>query len=288
MPVKKFVAASAALLVSTASLAQSTGSLIYGPYSVPVPIPSIVLLAMSIAMAFVGYRTLRRQARQQLLGALLLTGGLSLGAISGLGVQDSIAVQSSIQLDNPQGGTVEIPIPGSGFTNSAGISLRIESVTPPPSCVTTAPSNECVAGLVLADGESCSTQYKDCADGISTLVTYTFDNVTFDDGGTLTGSFVFNPDIVQYTSLSITTSGVGNRFFQNGFTYSTAGLQNGTNARILLLKSDNGNPFPATLQIDFSPPLGSSGPVLVNLGGVEYSGAAETRSIAGGTATGIH
>ena len=54
-------------------------------------------------------------------------------------------------------------------------------------------------------------------------LTWTINNATFDDGGTLAGSFVFNADTNIYSSFNIRTAGPGsNPTFFPPFTYSPA------------------------------------------------------------------
>ncbi|EED35397.1 conserved hypothetical protein [Luminiphilus syltensis NOR5-1B] len=157
------------------AIAQTTGTLTYGPSAgaggsgatpaEPVPIPSLFLLPLAVALAFFGYRALRKQGGRQLLGAVLLASGVSLGGISSLHIQDAIA-QMMIELNQPNGGTVDIPVSDAIYTNTSGVALQIGTVTAPPSCATSAPADECVTDLTLENGESCSTVY-DCTQTIS-------------------------------------------------------------------------------------------------------------------------
>jgi uncharacterized protein DUF1554 len=155
------------------ALAQSGGSLIYGPMAAvgagagatPVPIASLFLLPLAIVMTFLGYRALRKQDGRQLLGSALLASGVSLGGMSSLHIQDAFAALM-IELNQPEGGTVDIPVTDAIYINTSGVALQIGSVTSPPSCVTSAPADECVTNLTLEDGESCSTVY-DCAQTIA-------------------------------------------------------------------------------------------------------------------------
>ncbi|MFV8816831.1 midcut-by-XrtH protein [Haliea sp. E17] len=157
----KYAIALSALATSGTTFAQSGGSLTYGPAATaPVPIPSLFLLPLGIALAFFGFRALRKQGGRQLLGALLLAGGVGMGAISSLNIQHAIAAMM-IELNQPGGGTVDIPVENAIYTNTSGVALKIATVVAPPSCVTTAPADECVSGLVLEDSASCSTVY-DC------------------------------------------------------------------------------------------------------------------------------
>ncbi len=164
----RYVMGLCALSASVSTFAQSVGSLTYGPAvataaptgTMPIPIPSLLLLPMAIALVVLGYRTLRTRGSRRILGGLLLALGAGLGAMSSLQIHQAIAALV-IELNQPGGGTVNIPVSGAEYVNTSGVALKIGSVTPPPSCATTAPVDECVTGLVLNNGESCSTIY-DC------------------------------------------------------------------------------------------------------------------------------
>ncbi len=53
------------------------------------------------------------------------------------------------------------------------------------------------------------------------VLTWTFSDVTFDDGGTLGGSFDYDADINAYSNINISTEG-GNATFYPDFTYTDA------------------------------------------------------------------
>ncbi len=159
------------LLAATGSaLAQSGGTLSYGPAAgaagaTPVPLPSLLLLPLGIALAFLGYRALQKNGLGSALGALLVAAGLAVSVSSGLNIQKAIAA-AMIELNQPEGGTVDIPAGDAIYTNTSGVALEIGTVVAPPACATTAPADECVSGLVLEDTQSCSTVY-DCTQTIS-------------------------------------------------------------------------------------------------------------------------
>ncbi len=157
----------ALLLLATAGpvLAQ-TGTLTYGPAAAAggatvqaVPIPPLLLLPLAIALALLGGRFLRREQGKKLLGALLLVTAAGLGAVSSVHIPQAIADLLMITLDQPEVGSVEIPLQAASYTNSSGVELTITGITPPPACATTSPAQECGSGLTLADGDSCTTAY---------------------------------------------------------------------------------------------------------------------------------
>ena len=113
--------------------------------------------------------------------------------------------------------------------------------------------------------------------------------MTFDDGGTLTGSFVYDPNIPcviltcwnsgAFSALSIVTSPVGTGFFQNGFSYSTGNLTNITFDE--MIGAVNG----ALLQLQFTQSLNNGG--VIPLGyTVEFSGAGSSRRVVSGSVVG--
>lgn len=155
-------AASLTLMPALNAFAQTAGSLTYLPAAVdsvaqPVPIPPLLLLPLGIAVALLGGRFLRRQDGRTLLGALLLTAGAGLGALSSVHIPKAIAALM-VELNQPEGGTVEVPLAAAVYTNTSGIPLRITGLTP-PACTSRLPADECVTGLSLADGESCNTAF---------------------------------------------------------------------------------------------------------------------------------
>ena len=93
-------------------------------------------------------------------------------------------------------------------------------------------------------------------------ITYTFVGTTFGDGGTLTGSFVFDPNLPcriptchtngAISGLSITTSGGGGDL-ANPLTYTTSDLTNATSATQLWFASS------LLMALAFTSPLGSPG-----------------------------
>ena len=59
-----------------------------------------------------------------------------------------------------------------------------------------------VATLLLSIGMLLTTQT-----AVAVVRTWTFANVTFEDGGTLTGSFDFDADTTSYSNIDISTEG---------------------------------------------------------------------------------
>ncbi len=172
MSFSKYAVALSALATTGTALAQSGGTLTYGPaaaaagtVAAPVPLPSLFLLPLGIALAFFGYRAIKKNGAGSVLGVLLLALGVTAGVTSSLNIQKAIAA-AMVELNQPAGGTVNIPAGDAIYTNTSGVALEIGTVVAPPSCATSAPADECISGLVLEDTQSCSTVY-DCDQTIS-------------------------------------------------------------------------------------------------------------------------
>ena len=172
MSFSKYAVALSALATTGTALAQSGGTLTYGPaaatagtVATPVPLPSLFLLPLGIALAFFGYRSIKKNGAGSVLGVLLLALGVTAGVTSSLNIQKAIAA-AMVELNQPAGGTVNIPAGDAIYTNTSGVALEIGTVVAPPSCATSAPADECISGLVLEDTQSCSTVY-DCDQTIS-------------------------------------------------------------------------------------------------------------------------
>lgn len=149
----------ALLFPSATVLAQMT----YGPVPAQVvPIPTLLLVPLGITMAVLGYRAIRKHGTTHAIGMLLMLGGLGTVVSSSLSMQDAVAA-AFIELSNPQGDTVVLTETPAEYKNTAGVPLRIESVTPPSDCTTSAPIDECVSGLQLAGDAICTVAYvNDC------------------------------------------------------------------------------------------------------------------------------
>ncbi len=151
--------AAVTLLATADPVLAQTGTLTYEPTPQAVPILPLLLLPMAIAIALLGGRFLRRQDSKKLLGALLLTSAAGLGTVASVQVPQALADLLMIALDQPEGGSVEIPLQAASFTNSSGVGLTITGVTPPPACASTSPADGCTSGLALSYRASCTTAY---------------------------------------------------------------------------------------------------------------------------------
>ena len=176
--------------VSPCTLAQS-GSMSYTPAS-PVSaaasaqaIPTIGalgLLALAVVLGLLGFWALRSGHAGRALG-LLIAGLLSLAFVAGgLSVPDAGAPPALVFLDNPAGGTVPVPESFQEYNNNSGVALRIGAITDP--CGSGAPNQAaaaCMQDLVLADGDTCATEYMcpqaEVCDGIDNDL-----NTLVDDG----------------------------------------------------------------------------------------------------------
>ena len=62
----------------------------------------------------------------------------------------------------------------------------------------------------------------------ATPITWTLNGVAFDDGGTATGSFVYDADTNTYTNIAITTTGSLSFFYDQLLGQATYGIDAGT------------------------------------------------------------
>lgn len=149
--------------VANPLLAQSTGTLTYGPAGEavhPVPIPSLLLLPLGIVLALIGLRCLGRSGARQVLGLLLTAAGVVSGVSSGIYIQETTADPATIELSNPEGSSIEVPTGLQDYLNTSGVTLEIRSVSAPePYCTSDDPAAECRAGDTLENGASCQTSF---------------------------------------------------------------------------------------------------------------------------------
>ncbi len=93
-------------------------------------------------------------------------------------------------------------------------------------------------------------------------VIFTFDGVTFDDGGTLDGTFTTDDALMSLLGYDLTTSGGG----LTGFTYTpvTAPLNFSALPSVLVVETSTNNPI---LQVTFTSLMATGG--LITLGSAE-------------------
>ncbi|NRA42863.1 MAG: midcut-by-XrtH protein [Pseudomonadales bacterium] len=166
MSIKHAWAAISSLTLSSVAFAQTSGTLTYGPApvssapAVPVPIPSLLLIPLGVLMAVIGYRTLRGPQGRKLLSVMLLGAGLTLSALGSLNIPQALA--SMLELDNPEGGVINLPIVPAEISNTSGVALKLGTLSIDRSCTSKAPSTtQCESNLILESGESCAVDY-DC------------------------------------------------------------------------------------------------------------------------------
>lgn len=95
----------------------------------------------------------------------------------------------------------------------------------------------------------------------ATPITWALVNVNFDDGGTASGSFVYDADTNTYSSINVITT--GGTTLPGGTYDSLAPSYTPTNGFVALVLSTNGPDFTGdlTLDLDFIPPLTNAGGV---------------------------
>ncbi|AQA17340.1 hypothetical protein BST95_02950 [Halioglobus japonicus] len=167
MSIKHAWAAISSLTLSSVAFAQTSGTLTYGPASVtaaptpvdsvapavPVPIPSLLLIPLGVLMAVIGYRVLRGPQGRKLLSVMLLGAGLTLSALGSLNIPQALA--SMLELDNPEGGVIELPDDPVEISNTSGVALKLDAISIESSCISQDPVNECSSGQILEAGDSC-------------------------------------------------------------------------------------------------------------------------------------
>ena len=122
-------------------------------------------------------------------------------------------------------------------------------------------------------------------------IVYTFSGVTFDDGGTLSGSFIYDPNIPcsiptchtsgAYSAVSVTTSGMGSGGLADPLTYHTGDLTNATSSIQMWFASSR------LLALTFATALGAEGTIAIEPGSVEWTGAGPTRYVTAGGVVGV-
>ncbi len=148
-------------LASASVLGQADGSLSYAPIEV-VPIPAPVLIIASFGLVLAGFVALRRQGARNILGQLLALSGSIVLLAATFEVHDVRAIIPMPELSNPEGGSADIGFDLQQFSNTSGVDLIVTAVTPPEHCGSVAVSTHCFAGLKLAAGAMCQTNYVAC------------------------------------------------------------------------------------------------------------------------------
>jgi len=131
----------------------------YAPLATSVPtLGEWGALGLSALVAFAALRALRnKQGSRVVMGLALAAAGL-FAATQGSGLVGNASALMLFEMDNPAGGTVQLPI-GYGVrpvTNTSGVPLRVLSVTPDSS--RDDPATTCQANTVLPPGASCNVQ----------------------------------------------------------------------------------------------------------------------------------
>jgi hypothetical protein len=144
-----------------------SGSLSYVPAAtaqvLPVPINgNLWLLLLALTIGGLSYWALRRRDTGRLLG-LILSASASIALVgSGLYIEDAGAPpQPVINLDSATGGSVAVPVQFQEYLNTSGVEIKIDDLTDP--CGSGAPNmapNACADARILAQDESCATQFQ--------------------------------------------------------------------------------------------------------------------------------
>jgi hypothetical protein len=149
-----------------------------------------------------------------------------------------------------------------------------------------------VACLVLAVAAAVSASAGGPVSAAEPRIVYTFSGVTFDDGGTVSGSFIFDPNIPcaipycstsgAYSAMSISTSGMGSGGFADPLAYRATDLTNVTS------NSQMGFTSSRIMFLAFGSPLGVAGSIsVVPSVSVEWTGSGPTRYVTAGSVVGV-
>ncbi|AQA19064.1 hypothetical protein BST95_13260 [Halioglobus japonicus] len=124
--------------------------------------PSLLLIPLGVLLALVGYRALRGPQGRKLLSVMLLGAGLTLSALGSLNIPQALASIIPLELDNPEGGEIDLPVEPAQISNTSGVALKLGSLRIDDSCTSQPPpTTQCESGLILESGDSCAVDY-DC------------------------------------------------------------------------------------------------------------------------------
>ena len=134
-----------------------------------------------------------------------------------------------------------------------------------------------IATLLLTIGALLTTQTAGAV-----VRTWTFANVTFEDGGTLNGSFDFDADTDTYSNIDISVAG-GDATFFSDFTYtdSNSSVLMSSNEKSLSLFVDLGLSNKRRLFMNFpeTAPLTNDGGTVDVLNAIGFGGDSEFRTL---------
>ena len=160
--IKRLIAVSGCItpLVFTSLALAQGGSLSYGPAGQAVPTGSGLWLGLlGILLAGFALFALHLHNKGSGMTTLLVVASSLVALAGGLYVQDAGAPPASVELDNPQGGTVTVPVGPLQYINTSGISLRVNAITEPCQNGINNAVNACTVAQVLADNASCATDF---------------------------------------------------------------------------------------------------------------------------------
>lgn len=147
-------------LVFTSLAFAQGGSLDYGPVGQAIPTGNGLWLALlGVLVVGFGSLALHRRANGKAMTTLLVVASSLVVLAGGLYVQDAGAPPASVELDNPRGGTVAVPVGPLQYINTSGISLRVNSISEPCQDGINRAVNACTEAKVLADNTSCETDF---------------------------------------------------------------------------------------------------------------------------------
>ena len=149
----------ASLLFSSLALAQA-GSLNYGPIGQAVPTGSGPLLVLlGVLLGGFGMLALHLRNKGRGMGTLLVMASSIIVLGGSLYVQNAGAPQVSVELDNPTGGSVTVPVGPMTYINTSGVVLRINAISEPCEGGINTAGNACAVKQLLADNAECESNF---------------------------------------------------------------------------------------------------------------------------------
>ena len=141
------------------ALAQG-GSLSYGPVGQAIPAGNSLWLALlAILVVGFGLSALHLRGKGRGMTTLLVVASSLIALAGGFYVQDAGAPPASVELSNPQGGAVAVPVGPLQYINTSGIALRVNAISEPCQNGINKAVNACTEAKVLAENASCETDF---------------------------------------------------------------------------------------------------------------------------------
>jgi hypothetical protein len=153
-----------ALFTSSATLAQTDGSITFTPDTAATSVPTLggtLLLLLALLLGVIALRQIRHSGNlASFATSALIAGALASAVAGGLLVQESRAGVSTTITDS-QGETFPVNCFLNVYENQSGVNMTVTAFELPTGCISPTNTAEpaCALNTRLADGESCSTNF---------------------------------------------------------------------------------------------------------------------------------